>query len=131
MKLTTIAVSTVVTPSRDYIAFENNAASVTFGCLGNGTTLYWTVDGYTTGESYVLSRGIHDSRYLVTPDGLRVYSSLTVPTSHANSNISVICTTFDPSIMNKRESSDPVKLMLQGTVMRCLSNQNKELRPTK
>ena len=75
----------------------------------------WTVDGQSAGSSYVLNKGIQYIRFFLSPDGLTVSSQLTVPTSKANNNITVICTVQD-SLFN-HQSSDPVKLFLQGTAL--------------
>ena len=107
--------SVVIAPSHDYITFENNASTFTFNCSGNGAFLLWAVDGYTTGSSYVLNKGIQLKPFIVTPDGLTVSSQLIVPTTKANNNITVICTVQD-SLFN-HQSSNPVKLFLQGTVL--------------
>ena len=108
-----VAASVVISPSHDCTTFENNASTFTFNCSGNGTILLWTVNGYTTGTSYVLNRGIQYTPFIVSPDGLTVSSQLIVPTTKANNNITVICTVQD-SLFNY-QSSHPVKLLLQGT----------------
>ncbi|KAL5469176.1 hypothetical protein EMCRGX_G030390 [Ephydatia muelleri] len=105
--------SVIIAPSHDYTTFENNASMLTFNCSGNGAYLLWTVDGYTTGSSYVLSKEIQDSYYMLTPDGLTVSSQLIVPTTKANNNITVICIVLDLSF-NHQSGSNPVKLFLQG-----------------
>ena len=102
-----IVVGIFLSPSRDYTTFENNASNFTFNCLGNGTALFWTVDGYATGRSYVLNKGIQYTPFIVSPDGLTVSSQLIVPTTKANNNITVICTVQDSSY---HQSSNPVKL---------------------
>ena len=104
----------IISPSTDYTTFENNASTFTFNCSGDGTILYWTVDGYTTGASYVQNKGIYPTPYIILPDGLTVSSQLIVPTTKANNNITVICTVLDAS--HNRQSCGPVKLIIQGTV---------------
>ena len=108
----------MISPSTDYTTFENNPPTFTFNCSGNGTVLYWIVDGYTTGTLYVLNKGIKDTNFLVSPDGLTVSSQLIVPTTKANNNTVVVCTQLD--LLFNRQSSDPVKLILQGTVHCCI-----------
>ena len=108
----------IISPSHDYTTFENNASIFTFNCSGNGTSLLWTVDGYFTGEGYVLNKGIRYTPFIVSPDGLNVSSQLIVPTIKANNNITVICIVQD-SLFN-HQSSNPVKLFLQGTVLVCM-----------
>ena len=103
----------IISPSTDYTTFENNASKFTFNCSGDGTALYWTVDGYDTGTLYVLRRGILYTPYLNSPDGT-VSSQLIVPTTKTNNNITVICTVVDGS--HNVQSSDPVRLILQGTI---------------
>ena len=103
----------IISPSTDYTTFESNASTFTFNCSGNGTFLYWTVDGNDTGTSYVLSRGILYTPHLNSPDGT-VSSQLTVPTTKVNSNIKVICIVMNAS--HNFQSSDPVRLILQGTL---------------
>ena len=73
----------------------------------------WTVDGYFTGETYVLMKGIKPTPFIATPDGLTVSSQLIVPTTKANNNITVICTVQD-SLFNI-QSSNTRKLYVQGT----------------
>ena len=102
----------IISPSNDCTTFENNPSTFTFNCSGDGTVLYWTVDGYTTGTLYVLNKGIYNT-VPISPDGLTVSSQLIVPTTKANNNITVICTVQDASY--NHQSSDPVKLILQGT----------------
>ena len=107
--------SVIISPSHDYITFENNASIFTFNCSGNGTSLLWiVVDGQSAGSSYVLNKGIRYIPYIASQDGLTVSSQLIVPTTKANNNITVICTVQD-SLFN-HQSSKPVKLYLQGTV---------------
>ena len=98
----------------DYTTFENNASTFTFNCSGNGTFLYWTVDGYDDSLLYVLSRGIHYTSP-VSPDGLTVSSQLIVPTTKANNNTVVMCTVLD-LLPHNIQSSGPVTLILQGTI---------------
>ena len=93
---------TDVLPSRDYVAFENNLAIFEFNCSGNGTSLFWDIDGHSM---YTLKE-----YYISSPDGLTVSSKFIVPTTKANNNITVICTSGHASF-NYR-SSDPVKLFL-------------------
>ena len=107
--------SVVISPPRDYITFENNTSTFTFNCSGNGAFLLWTVDGYTTGSSYVLNKGIQYTPFIVSADGLTVSSQLIVPTTKANNNITVICIVQDLSF--QIQSSNSVKLFLQGTVL--------------
>ena len=107
--------SVVISPSDDYTAFENNISPFTFNCSGSGKFLNWRVDGYSTGTQYVLSKGIQDTHYIVSPDGLTVSSQLIVPTIKANRNITVICTVLDTSY--QPHSSNPVRLTLQGTAL--------------
>ena len=114
MYTTDAKLSVVISPSHDYTTFENNASTFTFNCSGNGTFLLWTVDGYTTGTSYVLNRGIRYTPFIVSPDGLTVSSQLIVPTTKANNNITVICIMQHSSL--NHQSSNPVKLTLQGNV---------------
>ena len=117
LSLHTVGADAFVTilPSNNCTTFENNPSTFTFNCSGNGTVLYWTVDGYTTGTLYVLSKSIQYTRFKVSPDGLTVSSQLIVPTTKANNNITVICTVLDASSSNY-QSSDPAKLILQGIV---------------
>ena len=107
--------SVVISPPHDYTTFENNASMLTFNCSGKGTFQLWTVNGYTTGSSYVLNKGIRYTPFIISPDGLTVSSQLIVPTTKANNNITVICIVLD-SLFNP-QSSNPVKLFLQGTVL--------------
>ena len=107
--------SIVIAPPHDYTTFENNASIFTFNCSGNGAFLLWTVDGYTTRSSYVLNKGIELKPFIISPDGLTASSQLIVPTTKANSNITVICTVQD-SLFNP-QFSNPMKLFLQGTVL--------------
>ena len=102
-------------PATDYVAFENDAMTFTYRCIGNGTSLYWTVDDYTTGQIYVRDRGIWNTYPIMSSDGLNIFSHLIVPTTKTNNNISVICNILDSSFNSW--SSDPVKLTLQGIVM--------------
>ena len=107
--------SVVISPSDDFTTYENNTSNFTFNCSGNGTFLFWTVDGYTTGTQYVLSKRIQYTTYVVSPDGPTVSSQLIVPTTKANRNITVVCTTtvlFPPF---DYQTSYPVRLILQGT----------------
>ena len=104
----------IISPSTDYTTFENNTSTFKFNCSGNGTYLSWTVDGNAATTSYVLNKGIYYIPY-VSPDVLTVSSQLIVPTTKANNNIIVMCTVLDASF-NYYQSSDPVKLILQGTV---------------
>ena len=105
-----VAASVVISPSRDYTTFENNASTFTFNCSGNGTILLWTVNGY----SIILNNTeIEATPFILSPDGLTVSSQLIVPTTKANNNITVICIMQD-SLFN-HQSSNPVKLLLQGT----------------
>ncbi|KAL5469067.1 hypothetical protein EMCRGX_G030259 [Ephydatia muelleri] len=108
----TISASVIISPSHDYITFENNASIFTFNCSGNGTSLLWIVDGQSAGSSYVLNKGIQYTPFIVSPDRLTVSSQLIVSTTKANNNITVICTVQD-SLFN-HQSSNPVKLYLQG-----------------
>ena len=105
--------SVVISPSNDYTTFENNTSTFTFNCSGDGTVLFWTVDGYPTGTQYVLSKGIQPTPYIVLLDGPTVSSQLIVPTTKANRNITVICTVLDTSY--QPHSSNPLRLTLQGT----------------
>ena len=104
--------SIVIIPSYDFTTFENNSLTFTFSCYGNGTLLFWAVDGYTTGTPYVLSKGIQNTPYIGSLDGPTVSSQLIVPTTKANRNITVICTLLDTSY--QVHSSNPVRLTLQG-----------------
>ena len=108
----------IISPSTDYTTFENNPSTFTFNCSGNGTYLLWTVDEYTVTTSYVLNKGIYYTP-LVSLDGVTVFSQLIVPTTKANNNITVICTVQDVSF--NHQSSDPVRLILQGTVLNLMS----------
>ena len=72
------------------------------------------MDTLTTGTTYVLNKGIEDTQFITASDGLTVSSQLIVPTAKANKNITVICTLLD-SVFNP-QSSDPVKLYLQGAM---------------
>ena len=110
--------SVIISPSHDYTTFENNVSTFTFNCSGNGTSLLWTVDEQSIGSSYVLNKGIQYTPFIVSPDGLTVSSQLIVPTTKTNNNITVICTVQD-SLFN-HQSSNPVKLYLQGTVNICM-----------
>ena len=112
LHLQTVVAGVFLSPSHDYVTFENNASIFTFNCSGNGKSLLWTVDGYTTGEAYVLSKGIQDTQFIVSPDGLTVSSQLIVPTTKANNNITVICVVQDRQL--NPQSSNPVKLLVQG-----------------
>ena len=105
--------SVIISPSHDYTTFENNPSTCTFTCSGNGTSLLWAVDGYTTGSSYVINKEIKLIHFIVSPDGLTVSSQLIVPTTKANNNITVVCTVQD-SLFN-HQTSNPEKLFLQGT----------------
>ena len=105
----------VISPSHDYTTLENNASIFSFNCSGNGRSLLWTVDGYFTGSLYVRNEGIQPTPYISLSDELTVSSQLIVPTTKANNNITVICIVQD-SFFNS-QSSDPVKLFLQGTVL--------------
>ena len=107
--------SFVIAPPHDCTTFENNASIFTFNCSGNGAFLLWTVDGYFTGEVYVLNKGIQPTPFIISPDEHSVSSQLIVPTTKANNNITVICIVQDLSL--NYQSSDPVKLFLQGTVL--------------
>ena len=109
----------IISPSNDYTTFENNASTFTFNCSGDGTILYWTVDGYTTGASYVKNKGIYPTPYIISPDGLTVSSQLIVPTTKANNNTVVMCAVQDVSF--NLQSSDSVRLILQGTVLNLMS----------
>ena len=102
--------SIFLSPSHDYTTFENNSSTFTFTCSGNGTTYLWAVDGYALRSPYVLNKGI---RPITSPDGLTVSSQLIVPTTKANSNVTIICIVLDSSF--KQQSSNPVTLFLQGT----------------
>ena len=82
----------------------------TFSCHGNGTILFWTVDGYTTREPYALSKQIQPTSYIVSPAGLTVLSQLIVPTTKANRDITVICSVLDTSYQS--HSNNPVRLTL-------------------
>ncbi|KAL5469208.1 hypothetical protein EMCRGX_G030432 [Ephydatia muelleri] len=105
--------SVVISPPRDYITFENNASNFTFNCNGSGKYLLWTVDGYGTGSPSVRSKGIEIASYI--QDGHSVSSQLSIPKTRANSNITVICTVMKYlRIPSSAESSEPVKLILQG-----------------
>ena len=104
-----------ILPSRDYVTFENNSAIFKFNCSGNGSSLFWDIDGHPTGSPYVLNKGIRATPYISSPDGLIVSSKLIVPTTKANNNITVMCTVGDSSFNFK--SSVPVKLFLQGGLM--------------
>ena len=115
-----VAAGVFLTPSHDYTTFENNASIFMFNCSGNGTSLLWTVDGYNTGSSYVLNKKIQDTQFIVSPDGLTVSSQLIVPTTKANNNITVICVLQDQEL--NHQSSDPVKLIFQGTVFIYIKN---------
>ena len=101
-----------LSPSHDYVTFENNTSTFSFNCSGIGTSILWTVDGYTTGEAYVQNKEIQDTQFIVSPDGLTVSSQLIVPTTKANNNITVICTVQDRQL--NHQSSNPVKLLVQG-----------------
>ena len=106
----------VISPFHDYTAFENNASKLTYNCSGNGTSLQWRVDGYTTGTKYVRNKGITFTHFIESRDGLSVSSQLTVPTTKANNNITVICIVQD-SLLNYQQWSNPVKLFIQGTAL--------------
>ena len=112
--------SVIISPSHDYTTFENNASTFTFNCSGNGKSLLWTVyvERQSAGSSYVLNKGIQYTPFIISPDGLTVSSQLIVPTTNANNNITVICTVQD-SLFN-HQTSNPVKLYLQGTVNICM-----------
>ena len=98
--------SVVISPPRDYITFENNASTFTFNCSGNGAVIHWKMNGQPAHSSYV-------QPYINY--GPIVSSQLIVPTSKANNNITVICIVQDLSY--NHQSSNPVKLFLQGTVL--------------
>ena len=116
--LSLVDASVIISPSHDYTTFENNASIFTFNCSGNGTSLLWTVDGQSVGSSYVLNKGIQYTPFIISPDGLNVSSQLIVPTTKTNNNITLICTVQD-SLFN-HQSSNQVKLYLQGTVNMCM-----------
>ena len=111
---TIVAIAVSLSPSNDYTTFENNASTFTFNCSGNGTLLFWTVNGYITGSSYVLNRGIQPTPFILSPDGLTVSSQLIVPTTKANNNITVICLVQNQQA--NHQSSNPANLILQGKV---------------
>ena len=104
--------SVTIAPCTDYTTFENNASTFTFNCSGDGTFLYWTVDGHDDSTSYVRNKGISYAPPL-SPDGVTVSSQLIVPTTKANNNTVVVCTVLDTSF-KYFQSSDPVRLILQG-----------------
>ena len=104
--------SVIISPCTDYTTFENNASTFTFNCSGGGTFLFWTVDGHDDSTPYVLNKGISYTSP-VSPDGVTVSSQLIVPTTKANNNTVVVCTVLDTSF-KYFQSSDPVKLILQG-----------------
>ena len=104
----------MISPSNDYTTFEKNTSTFTFNCSGNGTELFWTVDGMGTASPYVRNKGISYS-HPISQDGVTVLSNLTVPTTKANNNITVICIVQDAS--RNVKLSDPVRLIIiQGTV---------------
>ena len=105
----------IISPSNDYTTFQNNTSTLTFNCSGNGTIVLWTVDGYTTGTQYVLSKGIQYTPYIVSPDGPTVSTQLIFPTTKANRNNTVICITTWQVPPYNLQSSNPVRLILQGT----------------
>ena len=107
----------IISPSNDFTTFEKNMSTFTFNCSGNGTYLLWTVDGYAATHPYVPNKGIYYTPP-VSPDGVTVYSQLIVPTTKANNNIVVFCTVQD-ALFN-HQSSDPVRLILQGTICTCM-----------
>ena len=75
----------------------------------------WKVDGYDTGDRNVQSRGINATDAIVSSDESFVFSQLRIPQSKANSNSTVICIVIkDLLIPSSAESSEPVKLILQG-----------------
>ena len=98
----------MISPSNDYTTFENNTSTFTFNCSGNGRYLLWTVDG-----AGILKKGINYTPP-ISPEGLTVFSQLIVPTTKANNNITVICVVLNASF--NHQPSDPVRLILQGTV---------------
>ena len=106
-------ITCTISPSADYTTFENNTSRFTFNCSGSGTQLFWTVDGYAATTSYVHNKGIYYTPP-VSPDGLTVTSQLIVPTTKANNNTVVFCTVLNTSTYY-HQSSDPVRLILQGT----------------
>ena len=106
----------IISPSTDYITFENNPSTFKFNCSGNGSFLSWIVDGHTASTSYVLNKRIYHTPP-ISPDGLSVSSQLIVPTTKANNNITVICIMLDA--LYNHQSSDPVRLVLQGIVQNC------------
>ena len=105
-----------ISPSTDHTTFENNPSTFTFSCSGNGSFLFWMIDGLDTGTPYVLSKGIVPIMPRISLDRLTISSQLIVPTTKANNNITVICVLLDLSLYN-HQSSDPVRLILQGTVL--------------
>ena len=91
-----------------------------FTCSGNGTSLLWAVDGYALRSPYVLNKEI---RSITSPDELiTVSSQLIVPTTKANSNVTIVCIVLDSSF--KQQSSNPVTLFLQGTCTFIFSERN-------
>ena len=108
----------IISPSTNYTTFENNPSTFTFNCSGNGTYLLWTVDGYAASTPYVVNKGIYYTPP-VSPDGLTISSQLIVPTTKANNNTVVVCTVLDTSF--NHQPSDPVRLILQGTVLNLMS----------
>ena len=104
-----------ISPTNDCTALVNNTSTFTFNCSGDGTYLYWTVDGHADSSLYVLNKGISYT-LPVSEDGVTISSQLIVPTTKASNNTVVICTVVDVTF-KYYQSSDPVKLILLGTVL--------------
>ena len=60
----------------------------------------------------------YNTPFIISLDGLIVSSQLIVPTTKVNNNVTIICTVWD-SLFN-HQSSNPVKLYLQGLLYACI-----------
>ena len=101
--------SPVLFPSNNITSFVENNAAV-FNCTGNGSNIFWLVDGQSTNAVVIQQRGVKAAQVQLI--GSLVYSSLTIPKTESNNGTEMKCLVigYDSSTA----VSAPVILTLQG-----------------
>ncbi|KAL5487046.1 hypothetical protein EMCRGX_G019603 [Ephydatia muelleri] len=103
--------SPVIFPSNNITSFVGNETAV-FNCTGNGSNIFWLVDGQSINAVVIQQRGVKAAQAQF--NGSLIYSSLTISKTENNNGTEVKCLVIDYNSITT--VSAPVILTLQGTL---------------
>ena len=101
--------SPVIFPSNNITSFVGNETAV-FNCTGNGSNIFWLVDGQSINAVVIQQRGVKAAQAQF--NGSLIYSSLTISKTENNNGTEVKCLVIDYNSITT--VSAPVILTLQG-----------------